>query len=516
MSARSCRDCGQPFTWGKRPDGRPKPVNPDGTDHAATCAARQGQVPDRLKYPTAHHTSAWKLKAFSQCQKAYFHLVVEGLEVDDETEAKDAGKLAHGAIEGVAVRRVAAKDLASPVTAEELLASLDAVLLRERWAPESLDHAREILVASAPRIDLSCVAVDEHGPLVERRFDVPVGAGVLAGGILDLVELVGESLVVVRDWKTGAFREPNPEHLPAVGLYAAYAKSVWPEREVVVALDYLALGKVDEIPWSPEIEDRAKALARAVVAKTRAKVEDATAWPATFGAHCARCPFKARCETFQVAMEGVDGGVEWGDPQTLEELVPLVRHMSDVASVAKKLSDEWRERAKTLALGVVDRFGKATISGHAIKLTERERAGYTVEPSTYLEIRISRPTEEQIEDEDDRPLRALAAVVKEDEPCPTTTSTLGAAPAGTLSPATGPLPPGCEASPSSGPTTAGSSSQAATSEPGSATTPTAAASPTKRPRKPRAKKPEADPQRNSSGGGGAVLPPPENNGGMQW
>jgi hypothetical protein len=350
---------------------------------------------------------------------------------------------------------------------------------------------------------------------VERRFETPVGAGVIAGGILDVVELVGEDLVVVRDWKTGSFREPRPDRLPAVGLYATYARTLYPERQVVVVLDYLALGKADEIPWSQDLEDRAKSLARAVVLKTRAKVEDANAWPATFGAHCTRCPFRSRCETFKVAMEGLDGGVEWGDPQTLEELVPLVRHMSDVASVAKKLSDEWRERAKSLALGVVDRFGKATVAGHAIKLTERERAGYTVEPSTYLELRISRPTEEQIEDEDDRPLRALAAVVKEDDACPTTTLTLGAAPAVTLSPATEPLPPTSEPSPSTpSPTTAGSPSSAATSERARDTTPTTAASPTKRPRKPRAKTPET--QRNSSGGGGAVLPPPENNGGMPW
>lgn len=460
MSARACRDCGQPFVWGKRPDGRPKPVNPDGTDHAATCAARQGLVPDRLKYPTAHHTSAWKLKAFSQCQKAYFHLVVEGLEVADETEAKDAGKLAHGAIEGVAVRRVAAKDLASPVTAEELLASLDAVLLRERWAPESLDHAREILVASAPRIDLSCVAVDQHGPLVERRFETPVGGGVIAGGILDLVELVGDSLVVVRDWKTGAFREPNPEHLPAVGLYAAYAKSVWPERDVVVALDYLALGKVDEIPWSPEIEDRAKALARAVVAKTRAKVEDATAWPATFGSHCARCPFKARCETFKESMGVLDGVLE-GDtaiaPVTLDGLIPAIRRMSDIANVAKKLADDWRDEAKALALGVVDRFGRAEVAGHRIKLSDRERAGYVVKPSRYVELRISRADEPEDE---------------EDAKCLTETS--GALAAATHATATDQRRSTLEAS-LSGPTTAGSFSSGATSEPASGSTPSTVA-----------------------------------------
>lgn len=405
--SRPCRECGDPIDRDKQ-GGRNVPVNPGTkTDHRETCSARQGQVPDRLKRPTAHHTSASKLKKFSECQFQFFLEVVREEKIERQTDAMDSGKLEHAAVEYVTVERAKALDFARPVTPEELHAALDVVVGREAFNAESLMHAREVLAKAAHKIDLAFVARDEHGPLVERKFELPVGAGVVVGGILDLVEFVGDDLALIRDYKGGQFREPRPEKSPAVGIYAEWASLLWPEREIRVVLQYLALDVEDEVRGEELLEARAlaKSLARAVVTKARVRSQDDDAWPATFGGHCARCPYTAKCPTFQARMAEPIGEHE---PETLDELVDAIYRFGPVATVAAKKVQEWRKKAIELAAPALGASGRALVGGYPIRVKTITRKGYEVKTSTYQQLDVDDPSPEAVAAEQERVAKLVA------------------------------------------------------------------------------------------------------------
>jgi len=366
-------------------------------DHRPKCTAEQGRVPDRLKRPVRHVLSPSAIERHDECQRRFYYerVVKVKLDAPDESSAPmDAGKLTHATIEAVAVERARTGDLARPVTADELLAALESpVAPRERWTSGALAIARDVLARSAPRIDLSFVAVDEHGPFVERGFEMPVGEGALVGGIMDVVELVGDA-VLVRDWKTGQMREPDPVHAPAVGIYGAWARLLWPDREVHVILDYLALEDESEVTGSDldRAVGHATSVARALVAKVRAKAQDESAWPATFGGACATCPFSRRCETYQERMKAPAADLE---PETLGELVEAIYHLAPVATVAEKVVKRLRKKAIGPAVSArLDGDGRALVGRHPIRLRTVTRKGYTADATTYQVLDVDPPIEE--------------------------------------------------------------------------------------------------------------------------
>lgn len=410
-----CRECQEPIAW-RSENGRNIPVDPvTKADHRDTCSARRGLVPDRIKRPARHAISASRIKVHEECQRAYWYALEE--KRDDSSTAMESGKLAHAAIEVVAVERARAGNLSAPVTVTELLEALDAVTIRERWSGESLADARETLTKSAHRIDLSFAGVDEHGPLVERGFETPVGDGVLAGGIVDLVEVVGDAIIVT-DWKTGGFREPSPHRLPAVGLYAAWARSLWPGREVRVVLRYLSLDVDDEVGGSDleRAEGDAKATARALVLKTRTKRANEAAWPGTFGGACVRCPFTARCETYQAAMSGDTAG----EPRTAEELTAWIHRVAPVASTLSSLVSARRKALIEIVGPSVNAHGRMVVGNYPVRVKTISREGYMVKPSTYQQIDIDDP----VGAEPDASLLAGVTVDPEAEPALVTDDSL--------------------------------------------------------------------------------------------
>jgi hypothetical protein len=346
-------------------------------------------TPERIKRPTRHATSAYKIKQHQECELAYFYRFVKELPGAD-TFKIDAGKLGHAAIETVLVTRAREERLGDPVTEAELLAALDYVTARESWDAASLIHAREVLAKAAPRLDFSLIATDEHGPLVERGFEIPAGGdGIQVGGTVDAVEIVGDT-VNVMDWKSGAWRDPEPHKLPAVGLYAAWAKSLWPDRNIVVTLDYLWLERQDIISWSPALEENAKAVARALVNKTRLRASDEKAWSAAYGTHCARCPFSSRCPEFKARSEEDASAHE---PRTPAELAAAIHRFSPLATVATNKVKEWRDLLKKEGAALVGPSGNGMAGAFPIRISTRERSAYAVEASVYQVVDVYDPLE---------------------------------------------------------------------------------------------------------------------------
>lgn len=372
--SKPCNKCGGPIEF-KQNRGRWIPINADGAEHRETCPAQKGLVPSSLKRTTRHHTSQYKIKRFQECQlQAYFADVLE-LPEGQSTPEMQAGVLVHGAREFVAVERHKANALDVPATSADYLAALETVVGRESWSLEAVALARSIIHAQVAPVDLSFTLVDEHGPLVERAFELPVGDGVIVGGVVDLVERV-EDEVILRDYKSGAWRDPSPESSPQTGLYLAWGRAVFGER-VRFSLDYLALGVSDEVFWSPRIEDDAKAAARALVTKTRTKAEDESAWPATYGGACLRCAYTARCPEFKARTAVPSRSAK--DPETAEELAAAIHAMRPVANVSDGLVNRWTEKLKRLmADAPTERYedegkpktvARATFGGYPVRLT---------------------------------------------------------------------------------------------------------------------------------------------------
>lgn len=399
-----CRDCGGPVRW-TSVNGRRRPLNPEGTPHRETCP----RVADSLRSPKGHHVSASRLHAHDECnQRFYLERVLElPVVVSDDTVAKDSGKLGHAAVESAGVVRARTNNLAA-FSAEELHGALDRVVAVERWSVESLAQARSVLATAAPKIDLSFAATDQHGPLLERKFsELALGDGVLAGGILDLVERY-PSAVIVSDWKFGQLHNPD-DHRVAAGFYGAVARSWFPGIEVRVLLHWLALD-VEPTEFAGRQLDAAigdaRAAGLALVAKLMAKGNDPSAWPPTVGRACESCSFTSRCDAFQARRKALlDERAPELEPATLEEIAAELHRLDPLNAAANAVSNrvkKLRDAAKVLAAQVVQTrggkdgraFGEALVGGRwPIKLMTSPRAGYTVEATVVQTIKIGDPIE---------------------------------------------------------------------------------------------------------------------------
>jgi hypothetical protein len=378
MAAKLCnKGCG--FEIGFRQEhGRWIPVNADGSEHRDTCAMQKGLVRSGLKVTTRHHVSQYRIVRFRECQrKAYFADVLE-LPEGQKSPEMEAGSVVHACREFVAVERDKAGKLDEPVYSAEYLAALETVVGRESWSLEGLLLARDILESQKKPVDLSLAMRDEHGILCERAFELPCGEGVIAGGVLDLAEDVGDA-VLLRDLKSGQWRDPHPEKSPQVALYLAWGRAVFAPRPVYFVLDYIALGiEEDPISWTPEIEESGKAMARALVTKARAQRENEEAWPATVGSGCTSCAFTYRCDAFKAAMEV---GKPAREPETPVELAAAIHKYRPIANVSSGLVDRWTEKLKRIAGdlvktesftdedGKVKTVGKAMLGPYPVRLT---------------------------------------------------------------------------------------------------------------------------------------------------
>ncbi len=367
-----CRSCSQPTKWGKV-EGRRGLVDADGKKHACPVGDTA------LARPVGHHISASRIEDHETCPRHYRFASILKLG-RDESEQMDAGKLAHAAIRQVLGARVHAKDVRSPVTPAELHAALDLVTARERWNAWAITRARTVLESCAARLDFSLAAVDEAGPVAERSVTVPAGQGILIGGAIDLVNLIGDDTGEIRDFKGGDHEVERAGEAVQVGAYLAWAKSVWPEREWFFVHDYIALGYEGRpIPWTQEREDNAKALARALVQKTRLHAGDSDKWPGNFGVpHCERCPFQSRCPEFQARMRETPDVLA---PRTPAELAAAIHRFAPLATLATNAVAKWRDALKehvgrvadtqtfTDDEGKVKTVGKATLGAYPVRIT---------------------------------------------------------------------------------------------------------------------------------------------------
>lgn len=421
MSA--CRDCNAPINW-QKVGGRNVPLNPDASDHRDSCPNKPtspcrhcgaetvyrfnekknpdgskhecaGVVPSNLKRAARRHVSYSQVARFDACQlKSYFADVLELPDLEPRTAA-DAGTLAHAAHEHVIIERAKAKRLREPVTVQELHDALDLVLARERWTLGAVELARAHLEAAAPRLDMAFVASDEHGPIVERGIEVPLGDGVLAGSTVDFVEFVGSEIVNIVDLKFGAVIERSPADAFQVGLYLTWGHAMWPEKDVRLSLRYVTTD-VDpiEVAWTREIEENAKALGRAYATKRRSKRENQDAWPATWGTHCGWCSYKGRCPEFKAhTNEVAQKAVVDVDLTTLEGALAALTFFRPLANVAKRIADKARDVAIPLVAHMLPKSGRgevATADGRAyeVKFAIVEREGYTVQPTTYTTLDV--------------------------------------------------------------------------------------------------------------------------------
>lgn len=380
---RACRDCSSPVKWGTL-EGRRTLVNADGQKHLCPVG------PSSLSKPSGHHTSASKIQEHETCPAHYrFSSILKWGR--DESDEMDAGKLCHAAVRLVIGQRAISKTMALPVEASELLAAVDLAVSRENWNAWVVTRAREVLERAAPHLDFSLVSVDEHAPLAEREFKLAAGEGILIGGALDLVEFPDESTGVIVDFKAGDHEIEDAGNAIQVGIYLAAARMIWPERQWAFVHNYLSLGYEHKpIPWTQAREDNAKALARALVKKTRERAGDENAWEGRFGTHCLRCTFSPRCPTFAQKM-GESALVGRFDPKTPEQLAEAVYHYGPLANVVNAKVDEWRSALKEHAATVVksesftDDEGKTKTVGRALI------GSYPVRLTTYVQAPEKKP-----------------------------------------------------------------------------------------------------------------------------
>jgi len=414
-----CRSCSAPIEWAEQ-GGKNVPLDPSGEDHRDSCATKKsspckkcgeeivwrkggpqgldgerheclGLVREEIKRPSRHHVSQYKIKRFLECERRSFFADVLGLRDKFTSDPMRAGKHFASAVEYVAVERAKKGDAAlrAAMTVEELMAALEIVVGREEWTPESLARARAVMPLAAPKVDLSFVLVDEHGPWVERGFELPVGGGVIVGGVFDLVERVGDE-IFISDFKAGDFRDHEAKSGPQVGLYLAAARLLWPDLGRRFVLRYVATdGKPEEILADVELEDNAKAVARGMVEKSRAMRENEKAWSATVGTHCGTCPFQSRCDAYKtaIAIPPSDGDL----PSRLEDLVPDLRRMSILANLADARRKKLEKAARALAIPELDKSGRGEVAGFPIKLVSVNKDGYWVKPSSYQFLRVDDP-----------------------------------------------------------------------------------------------------------------------------
>lgn len=346
-----CRSCGGEIAKWVVVGGRNVPSNEDGSDHRDSCPARRGFVPEKLSRVPRRHCGMSQVTRYLRCPRQSYYADVLKLADGSDRTAAESGILVHAAIAYVAVERAKSGRLREPVTEADLLEACDGVVARGDWTHlDAVPQARAQLATAAARIDFSFTAVDEHGPLVERGIEIPVGDGVLAGTTLDMVEYVGDA-VLLRDWKTSShYDAPETKgHDFQAGLSLAWAKQMWPDRDVRFVLDYVVLGETVEIPWSAELDDWARSRARAFVQRLRAKKDDDSelfGWPGRFGSHCNYCAYTKRCETFKVETAK---SLNDREPVTLDEVAEELYRWESVATVSGNYVEKLRRLGKKLA-----------------------------------------------------------------------------------------------------------------------------------------------------------------------
>lgn len=179
--------------------------------------------------------SASSIKCFKKCEFAYFLEYVAGIRSEGNYKTV-TGNVVHSLLE------------------EYALGNTDYVSLLPRYFIEHrLDyHCRKEDKSFADAVN-NCLELTEtvlnrkNNPIltdtilgVEKEFKMLI-ENIPSIGYIDLVKLINDSVVEVRDWKTGNFIQTYEQvhDDPQAQIYDIAMKEMYPDKDIMITLDYI-------------------------------------------------------------------------------------------------------------------------------------------------------------------------------------------------------------------------------------------------------------------------------------
>ena len=193
---------------------------------------------------------------YDDCPAAYRFQYVAGLKPLESSASLVFGSAVDTALTGYLLARVAGSAF-DPVAAFRntwrQATETQAIRYSSTLGPEDLAGMGEVLCRRFPAVwgETGLVPLlDEQGPVVQRRFETEVAAGIVLVGIPDVVAMTGDGEVVVVDIKTAS--HPAPEgFVESSDQLTAYQLLVESHAEALGLEQVAALGFMELLKRKP-------------------------------------------------------------------------------------------------------------------------------------------------------------------------------------------------------------------------------------------------------------------------
>ena len=261
-------------------------------------------------------------------------------------------------------------------------------------------HLLESRVGDGEALPMARLDVQLHAtaPLPRLTHEVWFESEALGlAGSADHVELVGDHLVQITDWKTGsvltAEGEVTEQYRLQLAAYRMLARERWPGRQIETFLFNGDTVPVDVTPADEEVVMQAVSEIHAV---TRGLHDASAADLSLLGAECAGCSIRHRCPAYLAVLRSTGRGASAGASPWLGDVLGRtvavqIRGETTVVNLRLPTGATVQVRLTSNRLSGSDLVGQEMVGFGLIPLGRRDRVnGEALEPLMYEEVSQSR------------------------------------------------------------------------------------------------------------------------------
>jgi hypothetical protein len=216
-------------------------------------------------------------------------------------------------------------------------------------------------------------------------------------GSADHVELVGEHLVRIIDWKTGSVLTPEGEvteqYRLQLAAYLMLARERWPARQIET---FLFNGDTVAVDVTPADEEAVLQAVSAIRAVTSGLSDALAADLALLGAECAGCPIRHRCPAYLAVLRSTGRGAyaeanPWSGDVLGRVLAVQTHGEMTVVNLRLPTGSVVQARWTSGRLSGSDLVAQELVAFGLIPLVRRDRVnGEALEPLMFEEVSQSR------------------------------------------------------------------------------------------------------------------------------